>query len=246
MDSSPKITQAVILSAGFGTRLKPYTDTVPKVMVPLAGKPLLLRHIEQLKKHGITDLYINLHYLPEAITSYFGDGSKFGVKITYAHENPDILGTGGGIKNFEENLHGDFFVVYGDIFSLVDYTKMAEAFYKKKDAFAMEVVGETDHPLESDLVELDGEGAFGKIYAKPHAELPASYRAMLAMFIFNNKVFRYIPPHAYYEIDHHVLPAALLAGEKIYGYETTDYLADIGTPERYKLVERYISGLENA
>ena len=98
------ITQAIILSAGFGTRLRPLTDSMPKVMVPLAGKPLLEHHILQLKKHGVTEFFINLHYLPDVITKYFGDGSKLGVKIHYVLEAPEILGTAGGVKSFEKNL----------------------------------------------------------------------------------------------------------------------------------------------
>lgn len=83
-----KITQAVLLSAGLGTRMRALTEkmNIPKVMTPLLGKPLLEWHIEALKKYRITEFFINLHYLPDAIQSYFGDGSKWGVKITYALE----------------------------------------------------------------------------------------------------------------------------------------------------------------
>ena len=90
------ITQAVILSAGLGTRLRSVVKDAPKVMAPFEGKPLLEHHLLRFKKHGIADFFVNLHYLPDAITSYFGDGSKWGVKITYALETPDILGTAGG------------------------------------------------------------------------------------------------------------------------------------------------------
>lgn len=240
MNSSHSISQAVILAAGFGTRLRPLTDNIPKVMVPLVGKPLLLRHIEQLKKHGILDIYINVHYLPGVITKYFGDGSRFGVHITYAFETPDILGTAGGIKNFEGMLQENFFVVYGDVFSLVDYTKMAEEFFNKENAIAMEIVGDTNHPADSDLVEVDNEGKFIKMYKKPHVVLPVDYRSMRALFIFNKKIFRYIPSGKYYEIDHQVIPEVLEAGENIYGYETSDYLKDIGTIERHAIAEQYI------
>jgi NDP-sugar pyrophosphorylase family protein len=102
-----KITQAVILSAGIGTRLRPLTDNLPKVMAPIGGKPLLERHFEQFKKYGIKEFFINLHYLPEKITDYFGDGSKWGIKIVYKHE-PEILGTAGGVKNFEGVLKNNF------------------------------------------------------------------------------------------------------------------------------------------
>jgi NDP-sugar pyrophosphorylase family protein len=245
MDSSHNIHQAVILAAGFGTRLRPLTDTIPKAMIPLAGKPLLLHHIEQLKKHGVVDIYINLHYLPNVITDYFGDGSKFGVHITYALEAPDILGTAGGVKNFENKLQDNFFVIYGDVFSLVDYTKMAHEFLTKEEPIAMGIIGETNHPMDSDLVEIHDNGQFIKIHAKPHAVLPENYYSMQALFIFNKEIFSTIPVNQYYEIDHHVLPNLLEKGVKIYAYRTADYLKDIGTPERYAAAEEYLERQKN-
>ncbi|MFA6251733.1 MAG: nucleotidyltransferase family protein [Candidatus Paceibacterota bacterium] len=240
MNSNNKISQAVILSAGLGTRLRPLTEGIPKVMVPLLGKPLLLHHIEQLKKHGIIDIFINLHYLPDVITDYFGDGSKFGVHITYAIEKPNILGTAGGVKNFEEKLKDNFFVIYGDVFSQVDYAKMAEDFFKKKNPIAMEIVGETNHPTDSDLVEIDSKGRFIKIFLKPHIKLPTKYYSMRALFIFNKKVLIFIPKEKYSEIDHEILPRILEAGGIIYGYKTKDFLKDIGTLDRYNEVVKYL------
>ncbi len=236
-----KIEQAVILSAGLGTRLRPMTDSIPKVMVPFSNKPLLQWHIEQFKKHGVEEFFINLFYLPEVVKNHFGDGSKFGVKINYFLEQPEILGTAGGVKDFEGELHGNFFVIYGDVFSLVDYSKMASAFYKKENPIGMELVGDTDHPHDSDLVEVDDGLRFLKIYPKPHKEIPAKYKSMRGVYILNEKILKYIPKNRYYEIDHNLLPDILEKGEKFYGYECADYLKDIGTPERYKMIEEYLN-----
>ncbi|MES2315500.1 MAG: nucleotidyltransferase family protein [Patescibacteria group bacterium] len=238
--NSAKITKAIILSAGLGTRLRPLTEGIPKVMVPILGKPLLLHHIEQLKKHRVTDIFINLHYLPDVITDYFGDGSKFGVNITYKLETPIILGTAGGIKSFEEKIQDNFFVVYGDVFSLLDYSKMANYFFTKKDAIAVSVVGDTDHPKDSDLVEMGDNGKFIKLYPKPHSVLPLQYKSLKAGFIFSPKIFKFIPKGIYSEIDHELLPNLLKAGEKVYGYELQEYMKDIGTIERYKEVEAFL------
>ncbi len=253
------IRQAVILSAGLGTRLRPLTDNIPKVMVPFSGKPLLQWHVEQLKKHGVSEFFINLHYLPDVIRDYFGDGSKFGVKINYFLEQPEILGTAGGIKDFsaeggspsavrrgasggEGKLRGDFFVIYGDVFSLLDYSKMAEAFYAKKDnPIGMTIVGFNDHPHDSDLAQVDENLKFIKVYPKPNKELPPNWRAMRTTFIFNERILKYIPANKYYEIDHQLLPDILPKGEIFYGYETDDFLKDIGTPERYAEVQKYLT-----
>lgn len=243
--ASSKISQAVILSAGLGTRLRPLTDGIPKVMIPLLGKPLLWHHITRLKSHGVADIFINLHYLPKVITDYFGDGSQFGVHITYALETPTIMGTAGGVKNFEKNITNNFFVIYGDVFSQVNYTKMADAFFEKEKPIAMEIVGDTNHPEDSDLVELDREMRFTKIHIKPHSKLPPKYHSMRALFIFHKKIFGFIPEGKYSEIDHEILPAVLQAGENIYGYETDEYLKDIGTLERYRATEKYLLGMKN-
>lgn len=240
-DRTPRITQAVILSAGFGTRLHPLTEKVPKTMVPLAGKPLLEHHLEQLKKYGVRELFINLHYLPNMVIKYFRNKRRRrGVSIRYSLE-AKLLGTAGGIKKFEPWLKQDFFVIYGDIFSRANYGKMARAYFKKKDAIGMEIVGKTKHPEDSDLVEVDGSLKFLKIHPKPHRKLPRRYKAMRAMFIFNKKILRYIPANRYFEIDHELLPKIIAQQEPFYGYETADYLKDIGTMERYRQVQRHVS-----
>ena len=230
----------MILSAGLGTRLRPLTNGIPKVMVSLLGKPLLEHHILQLKKHGVRDFFINLHYLPEIIQNYFGDGSKWGVRISYVFEEPEIRGTAGGIKDFEGLLQGSFFVIYGDVFSLLDYEKMSKAYARHPDAIGMTIVGVNDHPHDSDLVVVGEDSKFVRMYPKPNTELPQDWRAMRTTFIFDERILNYIPPKTYYEIDHELLPDALSKGETMYGYETNDFLKDIGTPERYREVEEYL------
>ncbi len=242
-----KIHQAVILSAGLGTRLRPLTDNIPKVMVPFAGKPLLEHHILQLKKHGVLEFLINVHYLPTVITDYFRDGSKWGVKIIY-HVEGKILGTAGGVKGFERQLGETFFVLYGDMFSVVDYSKMGEAFQKKPaDALGMMIVGKNDHPADSDVAEVDESLKFLKIYPKPHAypALPENFRTMDALFVFRKKILDYIPAGKQSDLDREVLPKALAAGEELYGYECADFLQDIGTMERYRKVEDYLKRTES-
>jgi mannose-1-phosphate guanylyltransferase len=237
--SSNQVNQAVILSAGFGTRLRPLTNHLPKVMVPLLGKPLLEHHLNQFKRHGVNEFFINLHYLPEVIRNYFGDGRKWDVSIKY-HLEPEILGTAGGLKNFEADLKDLFFVIYGDIFSLVNYSKMLEAFARRKDAVGMVVVGDTDHPHDSDLAEVDKAMRLVSLRPKPHQSFPLEGKAMKGCYIFRKDVLGLIPFGQYYEIDHDLLPALLARGKRLYGYETKDYLKDIGTPERLKEVESYL------
>lgn len=240
--ATKEIKQAVILSAGLGTRLRPMTDNLPKVMVPIAGKPLLQHHLERFRDNGIKEFFINLHYLPEKIPAYFGDGSKFGVNIHYWKENL-ILGTAGGVKNFEPDLGDNFFVMYGDIFSLVNYEKMSLHYQTLLKPMAMEVISDTDHPYDSDLVELDKRERVLKIWNKPQATLPRNYKGMRGIFIFNKQILEFIPQNTYYEIDRDLLPQVVRDGHAFYAYQTDDFLEDIGTLERYQRVkELYESG----
>lgn len=234
------INQAVILSAGLGTRLQPLTDKMPKVMIPIAGKPLLEHNIEQFKKYGVSEFFINLHYLPDVIKDYFGDGSKWGVKITY-HFEPEILGTAGGIKSFEPYLNDEFFAIFGDIFSLMDYAKYYEYWKTKPDVIGMQRIGETDNPLDKDLVEVDKGLRFIKVYPKPHKELPQHYRGMRGIFILKKRILDYVPPNTYYEIGSQLLPNVLSRGEKFYGYECQDYSIGIDTEDAYWKAQEYVS-----
>src|SRR4051812_35297561 len=120
--------KAFILAAGLGTRLRPLTEDRPKVMIEVGGKKILERTFAQLKAAGVVDLVINTHYFSESVTNYFGDGSKWGMKIKYSHE-PEILGTAGGLKKVaaDFNREKEFLVVYGDNVFDLDFGGMIAA-----------------------------------------------------------------------------------------------------------------------
>ena len=113
------IRQAGILCAASGHKLRPFTDQAPKPMLPLLGVPMVEWNIRRFRQFGVTDFFINLHYLQEVLRDYLGDGSRLGVRLHY-HLEPELLGTAGGInKCFEDLLNDEFFLIYGDIFSNV-------------------------------------------------------------------------------------------------------------------------------
>jgi NDP-sugar pyrophosphorylase family protein len=236
------IKQAIILSAGLGTRLRPYTDTMPKPMLPILGKPMLEWHVEQFKKHGVSEFFMNTHYLPEVIKNHFGDGSKFGVKISYTFE-PTILGTAGGAKGFslgKDLLDDTFYLIYGDTFSLVDYTKMAEAFAKFPDAIGMQRMKKTDDYADADVAEVDERGKFIAIHAKPHTEKYANAYRMRGAFILKKEILSYVPEGVAYEIGKHLLPDVVKRGKAFYSYECDDYSKGIDTEEKWREVETYL------
>lgn len=133
---------ALILAAGFGTRLKPFTLKHPKALVPVNGKPLILYILDFLKKNGIRDIVINLHHHGAQIKKFLGNGKKLGLNISYSNE-PKILGTGGGIKKVLDNHKQDLLVINGDVIANFNLKKML-AVHKKNPALA--TIGIYKHP----------------------------------------------------------------------------------------------------
>lgn len=228
--------QAVILSAGEGTRLNPLTKNVPKVMVPIKGKPLLLWHIEHLKKFGIKDIFINLHYLPNAITDYFQNGKKFGVNISYSFEK-HLLGTGGGLTQFRKKLHGTFFLLYGDVFIDINIKKLYD-FHLNKKADVTMVVTKTDHPADSDLANFFSDMRLNKLHFKPHKRLPKTPFGLSAVYMINASVLP-VASKKPFALEKGFLLKLQKKGGSIFCYETQEFVKDIGTPARYKFVKRW-------
>ena len=231
--------QAVLLCAGLGTRLRPYTETVPKPMIPILGKPLTEWNIVQLKKYGAEEIFISLYYLADVVKDYFGDGSKWGVKIKY-HVDPLEYETAGRLKQFAPDLGDEFFVIYGDILSLVDYGKMEAAWHRlPSDAIGMQRVARTDHYADSDVAELDRDGKFIATHSKPHAEIYKNAYRMRGIFILKRGIFSYIE-NTTDQIGKDMLSKAVAAHEKFYGYECNDYSKGIDTVEKWKEAEEYL------
>lgn len=235
-----KIKQAILLCGGLGTRLRPYTDKMSKQMIPILGNPLTEWNIVQFKKHGVTDFLINLYTKPEVMRGYLGDGSKWGVKITYNLET-EPPGVAGSIKQFEPHIADEFFVIYGDMLSLMDYTKMEEAWLAKPPgAIGMQRMQKLEDYTDADVAELDADGKFVAIHPKPHTEkYPNAYR-MRGTFIMKKEILKYIPTDRYYEIGRDLLPDIIKKGESFYSYECSDYSKGIDTEEKWREVEGYL------
>jgi NDP-sugar pyrophosphorylase family protein len=164
------------------------------------------------------------------------------VKITYALEAPEILGTAGGMKNFDGMLKGNFLVLYADTFYRMDYSKLTRFYALLKDPIGVATVRKTDHPMDSDLAVLDAHNRIVEFRLKPHKELPKEYWGSSAPYIFHTGILKFIPPKQYYEIDHNLVPDLLSRGYSYYGYPLGEgeFRRDVGTPERYKEMEEYL------
>lgn len=235
------IKQVVITAGGEGRRLRPLTNDLPKVMLPILSKPLLEHHVEQFKKHGVKEFFFTLCYLPQVIKKYFGDGKKWGVKINYYVEKKP-LGTAGALKQLTKQLDDNFFYIYGDIFSLVDYSKAADFFAGKKDIIGLQRVGKLTSRADADLVELTPEGLLKKIYKKgSKIQLVNAFR-LRGIFVLNKKILSYIPDGESADLGSQILPKVISAGEKFYGYQCNDYSRGIDTIEKLRAVEDYLRG----
>lgn len=234
------IKQAVLLCGGKGTRLRPYTDVMSKQMLPVGGHPITEWNIAQFRKHGIREFFINLHTKPDVMRDYFGDGSKWGVNITFNHE-PDTPGVAGSVKLFEDMLDDEFFVIYGDMVSLVDYSKMERAWREKPPgALGMQRMHKTDRYADADVAELDDHGRFIAIHPKPHSmTYPHAYR-MRGVFIMKKEILSYVPRGIYYEIGRDLLPDIIRRGKAFYSYECDEYSKGFDTEEKWREVEAYL------
>jgi histidinol-phosphate phosphatase family protein len=231
--------KCAILAGGLGKRLRSVLGDIPKPMAPLAGTPLLERLIGLCRRFGIDEIHLLLSYRPEVIREYFGDGSAFGVRLTYwLDEQP--LGTAGSMAPVLSALGEDVLLLYGDVFAEMDLARLMDYHQAHPDAAATLVLHPNDHPFDSDLAVLDGERVAGFDRA-PHAA--GVWRANLVnagIQIVTPRLLPYIPEGRPSDFGVDVFPAAVAAGEFLAGYNTPEYIKDIGAPERYREVERDI------
>ncbi|MDD3225642.1 MAG: NDP-sugar synthase [Clostridium sp.] len=230
--------KALFLAGGFGTRLKPLTDKTPKPMVPIMGKPLLERNIMKLKKYGIKEFVLSVHYKPYEIKQYFGDGSKFGVKIHYVKE--DIpLGTGGAIKNAEKYFDDSFLIFNSDIIDEIDYKKLIN-YHKEKSADATIAVTRVKDPSMYGVIEYDKDNYVTSFKEKPKKDEIKSHYINAGVYIFEPKVLDEIASDKVISIERDTFPTLLKKHYKISIYGESSYWMDIGTPAKYLRVHRDI------
>ena len=220
--------QLVILAGGKGTRLG-LTD-IPKPMCPIAGKPLLERQIELAAVYGIREIFLLEGHLAHVVSDYFGDGSKWGVKVHHITEDKP-LGTAGALSMIKDRLKSRFMVFYGDVVMDFDIAAM-QAFDAKHQGIGSLLVHPNNHPYDSDLLEVKN-GRVAAIYPKPHEE-GRSYHNLVnaAVYIFSPEVFRYLEPGVPQDFGKDVFPRILAGGGELYAYKSAEYVKDMGTKDR--------------
>ena len=226
--------QAVILAGGKGTRLASIHAQIPKPMVPVGGQPLLEHQVKLLNDAGVNEIFVLVNHLKESIQQYFQHGEKWGVKITY-YEETEPLGTVGGVKAIEEHLSGDFVVLYGDVMMDIDIKRLID-FHSSKKSDCTLVVHPNDHPYDSDLVDIDLDGRIVGFHSKPHD--PQQYYRNLVnagCYVFGKKILQYLKRGVKADFGKDIFPD-LVNTVKMFGYNTSEYLKDMGTPDRLEKV----------
>lgn len=223
--------QSLILAGGKGLRLRPLTIYTPKPIIPIANRPLLLYHLDLLKRAGIRDVTLSLSYQPRKIEDVLADGQDFGVRIRYAVEALP-LGTAGAYKNAQAHLNQTTVVFNGDILTDLNLAQ-AVAFHCARKALATIVTTPVENPASWGLVEADAEGRVSRFIEKPKPEEITVNTINAGTYILEPRVLDYIPEGEEYTFERHLFPALLAAGEPVYAFNSTTYWIDIGVPQRY-------------
>ena len=232
MNLKKKDYQALILVGGLGTRLRPYTQEVPKPMVDIEGKPFLEFKIESLKKYGIKDFILCVGHLGNIVEEYFEDGKRLGVNISYSYEKDELLGTAGAIKNAENLINGDFIVTNGDTYLDVDIDKLIE-FHNNHDFPFTMVITEATHPKTQELVELNNQ-EISKIHKRDtieHEDHLKSTRNPFVnggFYIMNKEILNYIPSFKKVSLEQEIFPNLI---GKMKGFLHKWYILDIADQE---------------
>jgi NDP-sugar pyrophosphorylase family protein len=208
--------QAMLLAAGTGSRLRPFTETVSKCMVVIAGKPILEHNIGWLRKFGLTDLIINLHYLPETVRDHFGDGRRFGVKIDYSFE-PELLGTAGAVRKVADSIAGPFFVWYGDNLSSCRLDQLWQLHVKRGGAATIGLHHRED-PTQSGIVDLNENDRITRFLEKPQADQVFSHWVSAGILVLEKSVINRIPVAGASDFGRDIFPGLLREGVRLYGY----------------------------
>lgn len=238
--------KAVIMAGGKGTRIASITkDEIPKPMLTIGEKPILEHQIDCLKKSNIDEVIIVIGHLGEKIKAYFNDGSKWGIKITYFEEDPNKpLGTAGSLYYLKEEIAEDFILVFGDVFFCIDFNKMIE-FHKSNKSDATLLTHPNSHPFDSDLVVVDENNRVKQFDSKENNR-NYDYKNLVnsGIYIFSPKIFEYINELKKYGLEKDVITKMIENGDKVLSYHSTEYVKDMGTPERYDSVNNdYANGL---
>ena len=223
--------KAVIMAGGEGTRLRPLTSNQPKPMMPLANRPMMEHIVKLLKDHGFDDIVVTLAFLPQAIRTYFGNGSEFGVRMVYATEETP-LGTAGSVRNARDELDERFLVISGDVLTDVNLSELVK-FHEDHGALATIALKAIDNPLEFGIVITRGDGTIERFLEKPTWGQVFSDTINTGIYVLEPDIFDFISADVSVDFAGDVFPRLLEERRPLYGCVVDGYWEDVGTVEAY-------------
>jgi len=224
--------KAVVMAGGEGTRLRPLTSNQPKPMVPIVGKPCMEHILELLREHGFEDVVITVAFLPQAIRSYFGDGTSIGLNLQYSVEESP-LGTAGSVRLASDALDETFLVISGDALCDIDLRQIVD-FHKEKGAAVTIGLKSVENPLEFGIVVTDEDGKVERFLEKPSWGQVFSDTINTGIYVLEPEVLKHIPTDRPYDFSKELFPLLLEMGRPIYGYVCEGYWQDIGNLDQYR------------
>lgn len=222
--------QAVIMAGGKGTRLQSISKDIPKPMFPVLGKPILEYQIESLKKSSIIDITIVIGHLGSFIKDYFDDGKKYGVHIKYLEESMP-LGTAGALFYLKEVIDDDFVLLFGDLMLDVDWERFA-TFHRSHNSYLTLFGHPNSHPFDSDVLECDENGLLINILSK-NSIRDFNYNNLVnaGVYCVSKRLLCDIKILKKMDFEKDII-AKYISGSNIYVYRSSEYVKDMGTPER--------------
>jgi len=234
--SESKVNKAVILAGGRGTQLRPYTYELPKPMLPVKGTPILEHLIIQLKENDITDIIIAISYLGDKIKEYFGDGSRFGVNITYSQEQ-DSLMTGGALAVLKKQLGDDtFLVIHGDVLTELPFSEFIH-FHTSQETIATLALSTSNEPAEFGQIKLQGT-KIKKLYQYSGGGKTKSHLIHTGIYAFEPEIFDYFPKKKKFALEDVI--STLIEKQEASGFVFEGKWFDVGDPKNYeKAIKEY-------
>jgi NDP-sugar pyrophosphorylase family protein len=223
--------RAMILAAGKGTRLRPLTESMPKPLVEVAGRPMIAFPLQLLRQAGVHEVVINLHHLGRQIRAALGDGTRYGVRIRYSEEDP-ILDTGGAIEAARAFLQNDTFVVANADVVIDLRLRDVIAFHRRRKALATLVLRPDPQAERKDDISIDDNQRIRRFLSRSYggaASGPPARYMFASVHVFEPRVFEYMRPGVY-SITRDVYPRLLAAGEPILGFVHHGYWRVLDTP----------------
>ncbi len=226
--------RAYLMAAGLGTRLHPLTGLLAKPMVPILNRPVMRHTLQLLARHGLHEAAVNLHYYPEKIQTYFGDGSDLGLELRYNVED-ELMGTAGGASAFRAFLSDDtFLVMSGDGLTDADLTAFLAA-HREHGGIATLAVKQVDDPSHYGVVVHDDHGRVTAFQEKPRKEEAESDLCNCGIYAFEPEIFDYIPQGAFVDWAKDVFPALLRDDVPFHVWRLDSYWNDVGNIEQYRI-----------